>query len=584
MQPAFEVRCLTRSAVNSRLSTLTAQSHASHPPLAALTTLRQLILCLNGSTRLCVATFRSTARSFCLTPLLVLPLAHSLTLSAMALLGKRKADKADVGHSSADAAPAAKKQQHQRQTNRQGGRPYNSQGGGKGPAVLGRADRAALRKERRASKPHSDIIENANQLYRFDFKRMEAIERRVKIAELMERCAGKVADVLTKHDTSRVFQLMVKYGSGEQRQQLSAACKGSMVALCVNHYAHHFILKLLQYGSPLVRQAVWRELQGHVAQLAFHADGAVVFDYLYASEKSKKLQMDMTRELLHPTFALEAQTNALTAPDNSSARSGGGGGGGSLAELCESQPTIAASMVEQVRGLLEKWLNKNQLQYRFVHAIARQYLELPATVLPRLTRADFISALCSSPSLSALCASNDGVLTLCAAVSDGAAKDRKQVMRCLRSDALTVCRSLYGHLLLMRVVDCVDDTVAVAKNVWSSLLSDPHAVAQLINDVHGAKVVRFMLHGKPSSQFLSPFEAKFQSAPQQPSQPSQPSQDTVSSHAQLTLRHTHTRTASIFISALACHASDTIKGWADPPPSTLHSSATTHRDRPMIRH
>ena len=174
-------------------------------------------------------------------------------------------------------------------------------------------------------------------------------------------------------------------------------------------------------------------------------------------------------------------------------------------------------MVEQVRGLLEKWLNKNQLQYRFVHAIARQYLELPASLLPRAARADFISALCSSPSLSALCGSNDGVLVLCMVVSDGGAKDRKQVMRCLKADALTVCRSLYGHLLLMRVVECVDDTVAVAKNVWSGLLSDPRAVAALIDDVHGAKVVRFMLHGKASSHFLSPFEAKFQSTPQQPS-------------------------------------------------------------------
>ena len=414
------------------------------------------------------------------------------------VLGKRKVD---GGQSVVGSPPAAKKQHRP-------GPSFSKVS--RAPAVLGRAERAALRKERRASKPHHDIIENANQLYRFDFKRMDGAERRTKIAELMERTAGKVADVLTKHDTSRVFQLMVKYGSAEQRQRMQAECKGSILGLCLNHYAHHFVLKLLQYGSPVVRAAVWRELQGNVTQLAFHADGAVVFDYLYASEKSKKHQRDMLRGLLHPSFALDAQTFALTNNDSSATSPSAASDSGTLSELCGSHASIAASMVQHVGGLLEKWLNKDQLQYRFVHSLLRQYLELPAALLPRSSRAELISSVCSSPSLSALSGGNDGVLVLCMAVSDGVAKDRKQVMRCLKTDALSVCRSMYGHLLLMRVADCVDDTVAVDKNVWSGLLSSPYAVSQLIDDVHGAKVVRFMLKGKASSQFLSPFEATFQ--------------------------------------------------------------------------
>ena len=36
----------------------------------------------------------------------------------------------------------------------------------------------------------------------------------------------------------------------------------------------------------------------------------------------------MTRELLHPSFALDAQTTALTAPDDKSARSSSGSGSG----------------------------------------------------------------------------------------------------------------------------------------------------------------------------------------------------------------------------------------------------------------
>ena len=495
-------------------------------------------------------------------------------------LGKRKAE--GGGQSAeAGAAPTSKKQYRPHSSN--GGRGGGGSAGSRPPAVLSRADRSALRKERRASKPHSQLIENANQLYRFDFKRMEAAERRVKIAELMERTAGKVCEVLTKHDTSRVFQLMVKYGSGEQRQRLAAECKGSLLQLCVDHYAHHFVLKLLQYGSPLVRQAVWRECAGHVAQLSAHADGAVVFDYLYASEKSKRQQADMLRELMHPQFAVEAQTEALTASEGAQAAAAAAtprSGGGALAELCASHPTLAASMVTQVGGLVERWLNKGQLQYRFVHALLRQYLDLPAQLLPPANRADLISSLCASPALSALCGSNDGVLVLCTAVSAGVAKDRKQVMRCLKADALTVCRSLYGHLLLMRVTECVDDTVAVDKNVWSGLLATPHAVSQLLDDVHGAKVVRFMLRGKADSQFLSPFEAAFQ-------RQAQPNSAANASDGSGAVRgsDTHTSSAvSAFISALAAHAGDTIKGRGEPlssnSPIAEHCSSPHKRPRP----
>ena len=453
---------------------------------------------------------------------------------AVMVLGKRKAESG--AQSAAGDAPTAKR--HHRPSRSGGG-----SRGGKGAAVLGRAERAALRKERRASKPHHELIDDANRLYRFDFKRMEAAERRTKIAELMARTEGAVTEVLAKHDTSRVFQLMVKYGSGEQRQRMAEACKGGFLALSVNHYAHHFVLKLLQYGSPVVRQAVWRELRGHVSQLAFHADGAAVLDYMYASEKGRRQQLDVTRELMHPSFALDAQATALHSDD-----SRGTTNGGTLAELCVSHPALAASMVQQAGGLVDRWLNKSQLLFRFVHAVIRQYLELPTALLARSTRAELISSLCSSPSLSALCGSNDGVLVLCAAVSDGAAKDRKQVMRCLRSDALTVCRSLYGHMLLMRVVDCVDDTVAVDKNVWSGLLSTPHAVSQLITDVHGAKVVRFMLHGHASSQFLSPFEATFQRQPQ---------------HNNATATATATATVTVsYNEQTGCSA-------ASPPPSSV---------------
>ena len=365
------------------------------------------------------------------------------------------------------------------------------------PAAFTRAGRAALRKERRAARPHHAIIANANALYRVGFKHLTPAERRAKVAELLQQSAGAVPALLSKHDSSRVFQLMVKHGSPEQRSSMLQQVAGGLRALCVDHYGHHFVLKLLQYGTPATRAAVWSELRGHVASLAFHADGAVVFDFLYASERSRRTQRAMLLELAHPTLALDAQIagqqrqHGDRATKASAGEAGREGGGEQqqllLASLCVAQPALASSIVAHVSSLVERWQRKGMLQFRFVHAMLRQLLELPS--LRTEARSDLLSSLCAAPALAALTGGADGVWVLSACVQRGAAKERKAVLRCIKADPLAVCRSARGHELLLAIAHCVDDTVAVDKHLWTPALSDPARAAAFMDDAHGAKVL-----------------------------------------------------------------------------------------------
>ena len=421
---------------------------------------------------------------------------------------------------------------------------------GKAPVVkaFSRSERALLRKERRATKPHHLLIEQANSLYRFDFKRMDGTERKAKVESILQQSGGAMVGLLAKHDSSRVFQLMAKYGSPAQREAMLEGCRGHLLSLSLNHYAHHFVLKLAQYSTPPLRQAIWRELRGHVSELAFHVDGSVVLDYLWAAEKSGRQQRAMLRELYHPTFQLEAQTGALGSREvekglGKDRQAMKGGGEDELASLCAAHPSLSSSIIAHVSSLMERWLQKGLLTLRFVHAVLRQYLSIPS--LAPASRAEALSSLCASPALSSLTGSADGVLVLCGAVVLGGAKERKAVLRCVKAAPLAVCTSPHGPLLLSSLISLVDDTVAVSKSLWSPALTDPLTAAQWLQDRSGAKVLLRALTdeattgtggGAADAALLAPFhtsEAVQVQLPHTP--PPNPSQPSLASDHPLTI-------------------------------------------------
>ena len=189
-------------------------------------------------------------------------------------------------------------------------------------------------------------------------------ERRAKVSEILSSTLGSVRELVVKHDTSRVYQLLCKHGTAAQRQQMLDACKGAFLSLSLDHYAHHFVLKLLQYSTPITRLEVWRELRGHLADVAFHIDGGVVFDYLWAAERSRRQQLSMLREMFHPTFALDAQTSLLpTAQQREQAeekrqqsgqREREGEVGDELSSLCLQHPHLAGAITTHTAHLIDK--------------------------------------------------------------------------------------------------------------------------------------------------------------------------------------------------------------------------------------
>lgn len=102
-----------------------------------------------------------------------------------------------------------------------------------------------LASQRRASKPHSQILTEAKRLWALvRQKNIPTSERKVYVKELMGVIRGKVKDIVLKHDASRIVQSVVKYGGQEERDEIAGELKGGYRELAGNRYSKvriHFL-------------------------------------------------------------------------------------------------------------------------------------------------------------------------------------------------------------------------------------------------------------------------------------------------------------------------------------------------------
>lgn len=57
----------------------------------------------------------------------------------------------------------------------------------------------------------------------------------------------------------------------------------------------------------------------------------------------------------------------------------------------------------------------------------------------------------------------DGTRVAMHCVWDGSAKDRKVIVKSLKTHVAKICKEEHGHLLLLAIFDSVDDTVLLQK-------------------------------------------------------------------------------------------------------------------------
>ncbi|KAI9914165.1 hypothetical protein PsorP6_005652 [Peronosclerospora sorghi] len=338
-------------------------------------------------------------------------------------------------------------------------------------------DQKVAKKQRQMQRPHYDTVTRAKQLWnQLRARNVAKPKRETLVQELYTLVKGKVHAIAAKHDASRVIQSLLQHGKPEHRSQIVLEMKDHVVEVAKMQYGCFLVQKMIRYGSEADRAALVKCLTGHVVQLGTHHIAAQVLEY--AQEYLKPSQLTgLKLEFYGREFAYfpSERTRNLT-------------------DLLAAHPEKRRDVLQHLGRILHRMIDKQLLGLAFVQSLLWEYL-------CHAEHDDVMAMVATVRDASlVLLATRNGARIVHKCISLGTAKDRKRIIKTLKTKVLDACKHPSGYLVIMRLLDVVDDSVLVQKSILAELSDDLFAVAM---HPSGRKVLL---------QLLSPLNKKYLTA------------------------------------------------------------------------
>lgn len=329
---------------------------------------------------------------------------------------------------------------------------------------------------RKALKTNYDQIQRSKKIWeelrRFDVKKEKKIEL---CNELYDMVKDRMKEFCFAHDTARVVQCLIQFGSPEQREKVFEELKDDIPTMAKSKYAKFLVKKMLMYGTKHNRSAVYKSFHGHVRQLIRHKVAADIVEYAYNEYANAHQRLSMLEDFYGPSFCL------FKTPDIKC-----------LGQIMLSQPDKREMILRNMREALLPLIDKNILVHSMVHKVFMEYF----TYADGKMKAEMIEAL--RESVIHMLHTRDGARVAMQCIWHGTAKDRKTIIKSFKGNVVKICQEEYGHLVMLAVFDCVDDTKIVKAVLLEEMMKSLSEVAE---NQYGRKVLLYLLSPRDSHHF-----------------------------------------------------------------------------------
>lgn len=282
---------------------------------------------------------------------------------------------------------------------------------------------------------------------------------------------SKLPDYISNPKGSRQFQQFIKLGSKEHRNAAIAALSKVVPDLAMrNIYALLTLDKIITYGSKTDESFITEKWlkpvmtdRKTVEQLLFHRLGCKFLNKLY----------------LHPTIkpALKKQMMSLIMVPRT------------IELLGESKEKLRAHYLECVK----KSVDKELLGLAVIQKVFRQAIEIDFADDAKF--AEEVLSM-SADGLPHMLSSRDGVVVIVKLMGMMTAKHKKNFIKELKGKFHEIAKQPVTMVVLLRLLQCTDDTVLVGKSVLTELVgSDYLKGRELLLDPIGRVPFMFMLEG-----------------------------------------------------------------------------------------
>ena len=327
------------------------------------------------------------------------------------------------------------------------------------------AKQKALAQERKAAKPNSDSIARTKKLWE-RLRRKSHVprdERKQLVAELFGIITGHIKDFVFKHDSVRVVQTALKYANIDQRKMIASELKGEYRHLAESRYAKFLIGKLLVHSDKDVRDMIVPEFYGHVRRMIKHPEASWILDDIYRGAATPAQKAILLREWYGAEFALfKVRDTADVTAD--------------LASIMAKQPEKRKPVMHALHDLINQCIQKKTTGFTMLHDAMLQYY---LNVQPGTSEAtDFLELLKGDEEgdlLKNLAFTKSGSRIVCLALAYSNAKDRKLILRTYKDTVQALAYDIHGHQVLLAASDVIDDTVLLAKSIFSELVGKDQA-------------------------------------------------------------------------------------------------------------
>ncbi|KAF5737025.1 putative Penguin [Tripterygium wilfordii] len=338
---------------------------------------------------------------------------------------------------------------------------------------------AEARKKKR--KRHYNLEQELASLWERMRVRNIAKEDRSKfITEALQKMKGKIPEIAGSHVSSRVLQTCVKFCSQSEKDAVFEELRPHFLTLACNTYAVHLVKKMLDNASKKQLAGFISSLRGHVASLLRHMVGSVVIEHAYQQGNATQRQ-----ELLMELYSTELQLfKDLTLMKESR-----------LLDVMSKLGLQKASVLRHLSLVIQPILEKGIVDHSIIHRVLIEYL----TIADKSSAAEVIEQL-SGPLLVRMIHTRDGSRLGMLCVKHGSAKERKKIVKGMKSHISKIAHDQYGSMVLVCIVSTVDDTKLVTKIVLRELQT---ILKELVFDRNGRRVLLQLLHPN-CSRYLSP--------------------------------------------------------------------------------
>jgi pumilio family protein 6 len=325
-------------------------------------------------------------------------------------------------------------------------------------------------KEKKMAKPNAEMVYEAKKLWeQVRQKKIENEKRKELVGKLIEVVEGKIHDVVFKSDASRVIQCILKHGNEEHRKIVFNELKDHIVALATNNYGRFLLMKMLKYGTKEQRNTIIRTFYGFIRKQVKHRNASEVIEYIFTEIAT----VQQRNEIMEEFYGLEYST--FKTYDNRT-----------LETILEKNPERKEEILKFMNEYFSALIDQENLSIRFdvIHAPLLKYFQ-HANHKQVVEMANKLSKI-----LPLILHTRNGSKLCLYCINYGAAKDRKAIIKSFKGLITKISKEEFGHIVLLKLLDCVDDTVLVSKQILNEVKKN---LMEVVQDKYGRLVLLQLL-------------------------------------------------------------------------------------------